>query len=873
MTLVDLYLGRRTHSGRVTWRLAIVGSMLGLAFVSRTLPAAEITTAVDLYRTGQYDACTALCHEAIQAGDYSETWRVLKIQSELARGQYAESRTTLEEALKRFSTSVRLRWLGATVYRFNRDKIRAEAILDEIDELVSAAVWRYSDPPNRVILGYYYLQRGIDAKQALEATFNAVKKQRPDFAEAYTAAGQLALQKHDYALAAEELTKALKYDATDPDIHFALARAFEPSDDEKSTEHLQAALARNSNHVDSLLLAADSHIDAERYAEAREVLRQVFAVNPLEPRAWAYRAVLAHVNSDQREETLSRNMALTWHDSNPEVDHLIGRKVSQKYRFQEGSEYQRQALAFDAQYLPAKVQLSQDLLRLGQERDGWRFAQEVFDTDQYNVVAHNLTTLRDHLAKFRMLSADGIVVHMDSREAEIYGERVLDLLRRAKKTLSEKYEGTLPSPILVEIFPEQQDFAIRTFGLPGGDGFLGVCFGSVITANSPASRGDNPVSWESVLWHEFCHVVTLNKTNNKMPRWLSEGISVYEERLADPTWGQSMTPSYREMILGGELTPVSELSGAFLNAQSSAHLQFAYYESSLVVQFIVERYGLDVLKRILTDLGIGMPINESLQRYTGSMATVNQEFAAYAEQLAKNFALEADWSEPDIMPGADLATIDKWLEKHPNNYTALRRRTAQLISNQKWSDAKAAVQRLIELCPTFEAPHELLATIERKLGDQSAELAALEQWSKVSSQAAPAYLRLLDLYSAAENWEGVLRVGDRMLAVNPLLAAPHRAIAKAAEATGNDARAIASLKTALLMSPLDQVDIHYRLARLLHKQGELVAAKRHVLQALEEAPRYRDAHTKLLQITRELDKRSSATDETPMKHGQERSKE
>ena len=74
-------------------------------------------------------------------------------------------------------------------------------------------------------------------------------------------------------------------------------------------------------------------------------------------------------------------------------------------------------------------------------------------------------------------------------------------------------------PVTVEIFPQQQDFAIRTFGLPGGEGFLGVCFGRVITANSPASQGDSPSNLDSVLWHEFCHVVTLEKTSNRMPRW------------------------------------------------------------------------------------------------------------------------------------------------------------------------------------------------------------------------------------------------------------------------------------------------------------------------------------------------------------------
>ena len=128
-------------------------------------------------------------------------------------------------------------------------------------------------------------------------------------------------------------------------------------------------------------------------------------------------------------------------------------------------------------------------------------------------------------------------------------KRVLELLQQARETLCEKYDVKLEQPIVIEIFPQQKDFAVRTFGMPGVAGFLGVCFGRVITANSPASQGENPANWEAVLWHEFCHVVTLHKTHNKMPRWLSEGISVYEERQADPTWGQSMTPQYREIIL------------------------------------------------------------------------------------------------------------------------------------------------------------------------------------------------------------------------------------------------------------------------------------------------------------------------------------
>ena len=96
---------------------------------------------------------------------------------------------------------------------------------------------------------------------------------------------------------------------------------------------------------------------------------------------------------------------------------------------------------------------------------------------------------------------------------------------------------------LIEIFPEQKDFAVRTFGMPDNPGFLGVCFGPRGHGQQSGVAGRQSRNWEAVLWHEFCHVVTLQITKNKMPRWLSEGISVYEELQANPVLGPDDEPA------------------------------------------------------------------------------------------------------------------------------------------------------------------------------------------------------------------------------------------------------------------------------------------------------------------------------------------
>ena len=187
--------------------------------------------------------------------------------------------------------------------------------------------------------------------------------------------------------------------------------------------------------------------------------------------------------------------------------------------------------------------------------------------------------------------------------------------------------------------------------MPDNPGFLGVCFGRVVTANSPASQGGNPANWEAVLWHEFCHVVTLQLTKNKMPRWLSEGISVYEELQANPTWGQTMNPRYREMVLGDDLTPVSELSAAFLTPKSDLHVQFAYYQSALVVEYLAGEFGFEKLKAILRDLANGVDINEAIAKHTAPMKQIEKEFATFAKAKAEALGPGLDWKKPEAESG------------------------------------------------------------------------------------------------------------------------------------------------------------------------------------------------------------------------------
>ncbi len=824
------------------------------------------------FLAGEYEKVIEAAGSAIRARSRGEDWVLLYADSLWMTGQYPEAREAVKNAQRFNYNAVRTRLLGYKLCRSVGELEEASNLLDEINSLGGSRRWSYREPADVVALGEAAVLLGADAKLVLDNFYNPIKKSNPEFREVYLAIGNLALQKHDFKLAGQSFQEGLKKFPKDPDMLYGLAEALAPDDRKEMLKALDDVLEVNKNHIKSHLLAAEHLIDAEEYAESGKELDKIEKTNPHRPEMWAYRAVIAHLQNDADGEQKARETALRYWTNNPEVDFLIGRKLSQKYRFAEGSSYQRQALHSDPKYVPAKGQLANDLLRLGEEDEGWRLAEDVSHSDAYDIAAYNLVTLHDTLVKFSVLTNAHFTLRMAKSEADVFGAQALNLLERARAALTKKYGLELTNPVTVEIFPQQRDFAVRTFGMPGGEGYLGVCFGNVITANSPSTHRMN---WNSVLWHEFCHVVTLHLTRNKMPRWLSEGISVYEERRADPRWGERLNPKYREFITTGKMKPIDDLSAAFMAPPSGLHLQFAYYQSSLVVEFLIEKYGLEKMQSILRDLGEGKPINDVLVANTADMKTLQADFEAFAQGVAQTLGPDSQWEKPKR--GADGSIEEAWAALHPENFWVISERASDLLerdagrppgggtrygrnipssgvvasSEAKRTDAIPLLQKSISLYPSQtgnDSAYATLAALYREEKQPEKERDILTQWAKHDDEAAEGLLRLTELDRDSKDYKATLNHARAFLEINPLQPTAYRIRGEAEEGTGSRTNAIESYRTVLKLDPPDRPEIHFRLARLL-KEDNAPAARRHVLLALEEAPRFRAAHEMLLQLT------------------------
>ena len=857
---------------RAGFALSALLVCLGLGLGSGSAQAAPdpSATRTALVR-GEYEKVVAEARVAL-ATDASFEWRELLLRGLLALGQRQAAAEEATHLVDRYPGSPEAQMLAHDVFLAAGRPVDAMSAVARIRDLVTEPGTIMVSANALVAAGRAALLAGDEPKAVLAAYFEEAVRRDPGYEPAYLHAGRLALDKHDDALAAEWFRRGINKNGGSADLHAGLARAFYRGDRKEMTAALDAALHINPRHTEALLLRAEHEIDGENYVGAGTTLGKALDNDGDHPLAWSFRAVLAHLRHDQAAEKAALERALRVWKENPEVHALVGRKLSEKYRFAEGAAYQKRALALDPAYLPAKARLAQDLLRLGKEREGWALAKEVHDKDGYDVLAFNLVTLKDHLDTFATRQRGRFTVRMAQKEAVVYGQEVLDLLTEASQAVDRQYGWKSSARVGVEIFDEQADFAVRTFGMPGGSGYLGVCFGPLITMNSPNGTGAPTMNWRAVLWHEYTHVVTLGLTKNRLPRWLAEGISVHEERRRDPTWGQSMTPRYREMILGDELVPIGKLSETFLNPRTPEHLVYAYYLSSLVVEFLIDKYGQAALTAVLRDLGAGKTIDQALPSHTAPMATLEKDFAAFATERARTVAPKADFSRPDLgaLQGDVGEVAAAWRKKHPNSLWALVEESRSLVERGDFHRAWPLLERAVALHPDNrdpDGPLALLARVHRERKDITAERKTLEKLAALAPDAPAAYARLLEIAEASGDAASLRKNAERLLAVNPMLASGWRALGRGHEAAaakdrthanapdrlGQAADAAAQAAVAyerlLLLDAGAAVDTRYRLAQLLAARDPR-AAKRHLLDALAEAPRFRAGHKLLLDLRR-----------------------
>jgi tetratricopeptide (TPR) repeat protein len=309
----------------------------GLLFLARHAGAQSLEEMQEQFLRGNYAEVIKTAQQEAGAGGYRNEWRMLLVKTLLTVGRYDEAYTNATQGLNNFSSDIALRLLARETALYKNNLAEANRRLVEIKIFLEQRPPAYQSGEELVALGQALLLLGVEPRLVLENCFQRAEKLTSPPREAFLASGQLALDKHDFKLAADAFRAGLKNFPDDPDLHAGLAQSFETSNREAMGKSIESALEINPQHIPSLLLLTDHLIDAEQYDEAEKQLAIVLKVNPHQPEALAYRAVLADLRNDFTQEKKLRADALKYYRNNPQVDHLIGLKLSQHYHFAEGA--------------------------------------------------------------------------------------------------------------------------------------------------------------------------------------------------------------------------------------------------------------------------------------------------------------------------------------------------------------------------------------------------------------------------------------------------------------------------------------------------------------------------------------------------------
>jgi tetratricopeptide (TPR) repeat protein len=663
---------------------------------------------------------------------------------------------------------------------------------------------------------------------------------------------ELFTAKYNYAEAAEILGEAAKINPNSARLHLAIASNKRIEGGDAMNAALAQALKINPNYVEAKTFAATVDIEAEKYQSASVQIEESLKINPNSLDARGLRAAMAWQQHRTADFDTEVKGVLAINPRHGMLYEVLGHFATQTRRYAESVAFLREAVRLQPRQWSSHLALGTGLLRLGNFEEGRASLEKAFEGDPFNVWAKNTLDLLDAMKEYRETKSGDFLIKTGAKESDVLAAYSAELLSEAQKALTTKYKFTPAGPISVEIFPNHDDFAVRALGLTGL-GALGVCFGKVIAQDSPSARPGGQFNWGSTLWHEYAHVITLQITDHMIPRWFSEGLSVYEEHKARPGWGDDWGLGHIKAFAENKWFSIANLDNGFIRPKKPEDIGLAYFEAGQICHFIEEKYGFDAILQMLRGYKEKKKTPDILQQVLKlSEADFDREFYAYVQSKIGQYVktLEPVWKSP---PGGkvEIEELTKRAEADASDFAAHTRAGLAHFAAGNHDRALPFLKRSIELFP-FQAEdgnaYEALAAIYEKRGDKAALAETLDVLVKLDENNYEALKKLAQLKLDAGDKARALELSRMSFFVNPFEPSAHALAGELHLDRSENELAIREFQVALAAGPPNLAEAQYNLARAYFASGKTREARRAVLKSLEAAPSFDKAQELLLKI-------------------------
>jgi tetratricopeptide (TPR) repeat protein len=647
--------------------------------------------------------------------------------------------------------------------------------------------------------------------------------------------GRMFMEAGQYNDALALFQEAVELDEKDVGARLAMTRLSVERFEGDVSEGVAELLKEDENLIEAHLVAATIAIERGRYDEAARAAtraRELAGEQRLPPLEALTLLAAIDVMRNRDPASLVRETL----DYNPRYGKLfeaLGRFEIMRRRYREADTWLQRAAQVQPELWSARRELGLNLMRLGRIEEARGHLVASYEGHPFSAVTANTLKLLDSLANYDVIRIDqpALVLQLHKGESPALRPYVEQIARDSITNFSRRYGYTPTSPITIELYQDHADFEVRTAGLTG-IGLLGVTFGHLVAMDSPAGQRRGEFHWGSVLWHEMAHVFTLSATEHRVPRWLSEGLSVYEEWTSGPTPGVAVTTMALDAFKDDKFLPVASIDEGFMRPSYPGQVQVSYEQAGLMCLFAAERFGFERVAQYLRGFrDPAVTTASGIQAvFQVSPAQFDTEFKAFME---KRFAAYL---------------------KDPGRWPELMKRAHAMLEARNWNEARDAAQAAITLLPEFTASgnaYQVLASAEEGAGNAAAAIAALQAWRKAGGWDPAGMRKLGELLLAAKRNADATEVLAAVNWSDPLAADGHDRLGSLLVEQNRGAEALREYQVLLALRPLDTASANYGMARALRLTGELARARRHLLQSLETAPNYRPAQRMLLELTGE----------------------
>jgi len=632
--------------------------------------------------------------------------------------------------------------------------------------------------------------------------------------------GMLYLERFQPADAAQLFDEALKIDPNNAGAFLGLARVAAEGFESKAVEFAHKALAADPHLLEAQELLARLALEDNDPKKADEEAHRALAMSPNAVQA---RAILATI------DWLNDKPETAWDPHAGEAYETAGAIFVLNRRYEEGIRFFRKAIELQPDLWSAHSQLGINLMRLGREDEARAQLEMCYENGYKDKPTVNTLRLMDSYKNFVTYKTDTTILRLHKKEAELLHPYFEAEMQRAMSTYEKKYGIKLDRPVQVEVYPDHEDFAVRTMGMPGL-GALGVTFGYVVAMDSPSGRPPGTFHWASTMWHELSHVYVLTMTQHRVPRWFTEGLAVHEETAVSPEWGDRLDPHVIAAIKDKKLLPVAELDRGFVRPSYPTQVIVSYFQAGRICDFINREWGWDKLLAMIHDFATGASTPDVIQK----------ELGMAPEQFDKHFLASLEAETKKTVDG-----FDDWRKQ--------LMKVAEEARAGKNDDVIRDAAPIRDIYPDYVEPgsvYQFLADAYLAKDNKPAAIAELERYAKAGGRGPDTLKQLATLLEEAGNRKEAAEVLDRLNYIQPIDEELHRRLGDLWLAQGNAAGAIREYRAVLAQAPTDPAASHFSLAKAYRAYNRPGEAKDELLLSLEAAPGFRPAQKMLLELSR-----------------------